>query len=514
MKKNEEKINKFITYSLSGAIICMFGLILITNLFHFGYKMNSDIASEAILARLIWQRKEWVPETWFPSTELRILGTPNLAALVYGVTRDMTLAMGIACTLMTAGILASAFFLISQFSFKMPEKLMFLLLCLVTSNHFTILELFYVFAGYYAIHIIVMFFTMGIYVRLIAGRHIHKIWLMIMLLPAFVMGMQGVRGILIVNGPLVITEIARQLYYIYRRKWKWQDVIPAVWCMGLFFVGYVGTGIPMSVGQENVSRNIRHGLQKLWETVIPDVVACVGWMESGIAGKVLLLIMLIIAFAFLALCVKDLILHNDCVETWMNLFIWVSPVISVLLAAFTTAQSSERYYFMFIFAIIFGVVNIMGRIPSRFRKIKGGGYGIVVFLLIMQIKNVYLPVLRSPEPIETEMYETGRYLEEKEYHIAYADFETAASITVLIDGNIVVAPVASLKTMEMCKWLSSTHWYVPNVPFEASTAYIVTETEKGDFEEFYRQHQGKLQFDRQIGKFLIYISDYNFSCLE
>lgn len=77
---------------LAGVVIA-FGLIAYTNLFRYCYKMNSDIAAEALLARLIWESKEWVPESWYASTELRLFGTPDLAAVFYGMTGNMSLSM-------------------------------------------------------------------------------------------------------------------------------------------------------------------------------------------------------------------------------------------------------------------------------------------------------------------------------------------------------------------------------------------------------------------------------------
>lgn len=114
----------------------------------------------------------------------------------------------------------------------------------------------------------------------------------------------------------------------------------------------------------------------------------------------------------------------------------------------------------------------------------------------------------------TDLYEVGSYLEENNYQIAYASFENANTVTVLTNGNTRVAAVASMERMDACKWLSSSQWYVPNVPFESRTAYIVTETESESFQKFYDLHSEDIQFDAQIGKFLIYVSDYNFSCLE
>lgn len=151
----KEKISKICSFFLTAAIILITGLIVYTNLFHYCYKMNADIASEAVLASYIWESGEWLPKSWYPSTELRFFQTPNLASLLYGIKHNMNLAMGIACSIMTLGILMSAYFFICQCSFQREEKLIFVLLCLIIPNNFVILELFYLFGAYYAIHVII-----------------------------------------------------------------------------------------------------------------------------------------------------------------------------------------------------------------------------------------------------------------------------------------------------------------------------------------------------------------------
>lgn len=91
---------------LSGKIriwICSLGilifltLICLANIFHYNFRMNADIASEALLGQLIWDSGQWIPESWYSSTEVRIIGTANLSALFYGITGNLGLSMGLAC---------------------------------------------------------------------------------------------------------------------------------------------------------------------------------------------------------------------------------------------------------------------------------------------------------------------------------------------------------------------------------------------------------------------------------
>lgn len=83
---------------------CVIIAIVWTNLFHYAYKMNADIASEALLAREIYKSKEWIPSSWNASTEARIISMPNLAALCLGITESLSLAAGISCVLFSLGI--------------------------------------------------------------------------------------------------------------------------------------------------------------------------------------------------------------------------------------------------------------------------------------------------------------------------------------------------------------------------------------------------------------------------
>lgn len=75
-------------YEWLAAVLLIIGIILIfvTNIAHYNYKMNSDIGAEAVLGRLIWDSREIIPSSWYPSTETRIIATPQVGALFYGMT--------------------------------------------------------------------------------------------------------------------------------------------------------------------------------------------------------------------------------------------------------------------------------------------------------------------------------------------------------------------------------------------------------------------------------------------
>ena len=107
-ENGENRTEREISYSRFGSRdYNVFVMICAVNLFHYNYRMNSDIASEALLGKEIWERGQLLPDTWYSSTEARVISTPNLAALFYGMTKDMALSMGLSCCCMTALILFS-----------------------------------------------------------------------------------------------------------------------------------------------------------------------------------------------------------------------------------------------------------------------------------------------------------------------------------------------------------------------------------------------------------------------
>lgn len=507
MYKSQRK-EVIVVVLLTFGIVTFYLFIFIINLYHFNYKINADIASDVILAKLIWTSKEIIPSTWYLSSEARILSAPNFAALFYGLTLNMTLAEGLACSLMTIFILSGIFYFGRKAELKRSETRLFAFLGLAIPSNMAILELLYLFASYYAIHTAILFLTLGVYVESIRKREIRCVPAVISIALALCLGLQGARGILVLYGPLFGIEVIRIIYRIYlREKGEKSEWMISFWVLCQLVASFIGTYFPFSV-EQNFSRNIRNGFRKLATVVIPDM----GRYRTDIIGKVSLGIMLIIILYLLGdimyrMWKKEVI---DAVS-WAFLVICASPVVTALLVAFTTVEDSERYYFLLVFAMAFAVVLIWRKLKSVCRIFLGI---LITVLVVINIYTVYLPIMRETEPPATEAYEVGKYLEENSYFTAYATFENANTITVLTNGRVRVASVASVDKMDICKWMTSTDWYVPNVPFEEKTAYIITESETSKFSEFLKEHEEEVRFETSIGKYLIYTSDFNFSVLE
>lgn len=297
LKRNEG----FLMAGLIAGILAFFLIICFVNLFHYNYRMNADIASEALLGREIWESGKLLPDTWYPSTEARIISTPNLAALFYGMTRDMALSMGLSCCCMTALILLSILFFCRQAGLDRRGSLLMMFLSLALPSGFNFLELVYLFAGYYGIQTAVFFFTLGVYVNALKSHNMKCGRAGISILLALLLGFQGARGILVIYVPLLGVELLRCLCIMCKKQKKNKaDILISGWTVLLLAVSFWGNSFSFSVEQE-FSRNIRNGISKLFKTVIPDMLHIMGLSDGIAVGRICL--------GLLALCSVIWIFH-------------------------------------------------------------------------------------------------------------------------------------------------------------------------------------------------------------
>lgn len=492
-------------------ILLAFVTIVYVNLFRFNYSMNSDIASDAILARLIWESKEWIPDSWYVSTETKVFSMPNLAALVYGITGNMNLSAGISCVILSAGVLVSGYYLAKCMKLSPINIGLFLLLCLIFPNNFTLVELLYLFASYYAPHTIVLFITLGIYAKALEGKFSITAAVTAILLEVM-LGVQGVRGILVIAGPLMMVEIFRNLYLLYCRKHPVKkDIYLLIWSICLVAAGFLGGLFPGSVGQ-SFSRNIRRAPEKLFEQVIPHMLQGLGFnVARGVEVVVLItalaLFTIMIGFILYKLWKREEISSKE----WIFLVFTAAPLAAVAILTVTTVESSDRYFYGFIFAISLAIVLLFER---PYRWLKGICMVLVLGIFILHYNKIYIPIMMSEEPPVNDIRQVVEYLDEQGFKQGYATFGHANTMTVYSNGHIRIAAIDQPAKMNICKWMSSTDWYVPNVPFEERTAYIITERELEEFQTFLDKYGDTVEKEIQIGIYHIFSSDYNYSNME
>lgn len=100
------------------------------------------------------------------------------------------------------------------------------------------------------------------------------------------------------------------------------------------------------------------------------------------------------------------------------------------------------------------------------------------------------------------------YMAEEGIDFGYAEFWDANRICAMSDGKITMGHSLQIEQLQMYWWLTSTEWYVPNLPEDMRTAYVVRQEDKEAFPtQFGETVFLELGFENE--KFAVYISDKN-----
>lgn len=495
-----------------GILIFLMGAMFVyINLVQYKLGLNADVAAEGLVARAIWESKEWLPKEWYWGNELRIISTPNIAALFYGISKSMCLSMGLSCIVAGAFVIGGVYYLCQALDFSVIQKLLLIFLIMMLPNSKVQIELMFIYGGYYAFHVGTYFITLGIYARMLKGKKVGKIIPAIAFLLHFLIGMQGVRGLLMVTGPLMAVEVVRRVYIWWcTKEWKDRNNLITGFVLVLNVLEYLGGKFPKSVGYP-LSRNIRKAPQKLFGIVLPDFFKTLDWGNIPTIEKTVFAVCLgLVLYLAIYVVIKGIGKKKISQEEWIFMNFFVSVFLTMAALTFTTVESSSRYFLPIYFAMAMCLAMFLGKEKTI---IKIGLFLAIAVLFTGNYRRVYYPSLTDKSYEDDAFAQVGEYLIQEGYEYAYADFERANTITVYMDGEIQVSAVNSFSEMDVCKCLSSRKWYVPNVPKESKTAYIVSDSRMAEMEEFLAKHSDDVEFKMKIDIYNIYGSDNNYSIL-
>ena len=214
----ENKINaKLIILSASGLILFLLVFISIFS-YRYGWQwLNSDHSSEMVLAKLLAEENSFASSNWRYSTEIRLIYQTIFSMPLFkllGNSGNWALIRSLTILLNNIILLLSYFYMAKKM--KIETKWIFI------SSLFLLLplSLFYwditIFGGYYIIFIAQIFFCLGLYINIVNFTKITKaaiIDFILFTLLSFALGLQGIRSVLCVHIPLLISCI-----YVYSKK--------------------------------------------------------------------------------------------------------------------------------------------------------------------------------------------------------------------------------------------------------------------------------------------------------
>lgn len=487
-------------------ILTTLGLILVTNVFHYNFCMNSDIAAEAILGKVISETKQLIPSVWFSSTETRVISASNLAGLFNILLNKMNLSMGLACFVTTILTVLAEIFMCRKWELDKLSSLLLVSLSLIIPSTMTTLTLLYVFASYYGTCFIIYIISIAILSDFIKkGNTTILNWLITCIL-AFLLGLQGMRGILVIYFPLLIVVFLITLVTVLStKKMTLTKNLALIWAIALILCSYLGTKLPISTAT-TTTRNIRKGFHKLFTTVIPSFANILNIGNNPIYNiliSILCLICIIELVTVLRKLIKVKSLHAKEIGFLVT---FASPITTALIVAFTTVDNSDRYYFMIIFAIAYSIPLFLEEIQNHYLQV--ATVSLTILFSILQLTNVYSPILNSEEPRHTSTYEVTKSIMDRNIKMACSTFEHANSIMCLSDGEITVRAIDSMAKMNTCLWLTSQTFFttINNEPI----ACVATDNTLSDFESFLSESNINVIDEYTIDIYHIFILEHDY----
>jgi len=167
--------------------------------------LNSDMASEMILAKQLSQSGSILSNQWYYSTELRVINTQLFYALFFHLTNDWQLVRIFGNILLYLAFLSSFFFLCKQLKIDRYFPILASILFLPLSEDYTAVILI---GAYYVPRISMMFFILG---DLVSAGELRKrsvivyaIFCFLSIAFSFALGLEGARMILVLFMPIAI----------------------------------------------------------------------------------------------------------------------------------------------------------------------------------------------------------------------------------------------------------------------------------------------------------------------
>ncbi len=182
--------------------------------------MNSDMASEIMLAKECFTHKTFWPRSWHYSTEIRLLHTQLIASPLFAFTSNWLTVKALSAVILCLSLPFSLWFLLSVLKVKSVQLklLCSLLIFLPWSNTmWGMVEL----GNYYIPHIAISFVYTALFISLAYSELTAKktkIFTALFFALAFISGLSGIRPILNFQLPIAATLIALAAYRMANKK--------------------------------------------------------------------------------------------------------------------------------------------------------------------------------------------------------------------------------------------------------------------------------------------------------
>lgn len=519
-------LKKQIPYILLGATLL---LLLGLNIISQDHWLDSDMAAEMIFSRILSEEHHIFSTTnWYYSTEFRVLYTQLIMGPLFRICSNWHVIRTITNLVFYGLMLASYYYFMKPL--KVSRGLTVLSSCLLLLPFSETMMTHMQMGNTYMSHVILVLWFFGMYLRLCSGEYCAKrkvsLWIFYVLL-AIVCGMSGVRYLLALQCPLVLTSffylLGGEEFQSFRgemtkenfgKLWRTDRMKYFLYSLAGAFFAVAGYGINVvfishkyvfqTYGATNFIA-LYHGV--LFDR-IQNAVGCLLMLFGYIPDKGFLSLRGVVTMAaFVMLGIYGYVTVKSGkmqrvtgFRSLITLFLKVSFVLNLFVFIFTTSTMVPRYYItIFIFAL-----SVLCFYLEE-EKMPFDRFAVTALLTICLILGTGKTVMSF---LTVDKNETKRpvaqFLAENGYDFGFATYNNANIITELTNGEVEIGNIGDPEHLEYFKWSSPMKYYEDGY-HTGETFLLLTAEECAEYAETPALKQGEKVYED--GSYTVYVFD-------
>lgn len=432
------------------------------------HNLDSDISSEFVLAQLLNEEgRVFLTDSWFYSTELRVVSPVPVYQLALSLFSDWHVARTVSIAVLLAGVMASLVYMLRGASVPMRSALLCaaaVILPITEYNAFTL-----VYGGFYTVCVMLTFVEIGLVMRIGKSRGIRALLQALALVVLSMYGgLNGVRMMMICNVPLLLACLIT--FYLEARSCEHINKMPslpsfklllaAALCMAAAYAGYhINTNVlAMAYDFQQYGETTIMPLNAaMFTDQIVSLMAYFGYRNDAMllsmegVVSVFAVVLPIAGFAAMILLLR---MKLDARERILALFSMTALLLGVLLNVLTLENAqlpyTVSYYMPAAILLVFCLFWVFDRFACRSAVLRT--------LPMLALVGMFLAgnaVYRDKEfhTYNTELEDIAETLVEEAAYEGYATFWNANVLTEITSGELEAFSVEEWEYGTINEWL-------------------------------------------------------------
>ena len=432
------------------------------------HNLDSDISSEFVLAQLLNDEgRMFLTDSWFHSTELRVVSPVPVYQLALHFFSDWHMARTVSIAVLLVGVMLSMIYMLRGIGAPLRSAMLcaaVVILPITEYNSFTL-----VYGGFYTVCVMLTFVEIGLVARLGKSKGIRSL-LQMLLLAALSMygGLNGVRMMMICNVPLLLACLIT--FFLDARACENTKKVLSETSFRLLLAAFVSMAAAYAGYRINTDVFARiYDFQVYDETVIRPMAAnmftdqIMALMRFfGYRNKAMLLSMegvvsafaVVLPVASLAAIIVLLSMKLEARERMMAVFMLTALLLGLLINMLTQDNAYlpylVSYYMPAAILFVYALFWVFDRFECRLTWLRTLPMLVLVGMFLMN-NAVY----RDQEFLthKTEMEEIADCLLDEAAYEGYATFWNANVLTEITSGELEAFSVVNWDEGEINEWL-------------------------------------------------------------